>query len=115
LINGDPFLLQNGDPLMVNTPVTSPASIAIGSIVQQVRPEGVVAVGRISSRDVTNDAVTYSAYLDAILLENNVTPANYTGAIRNTLLSDLAESVLSGWRTLRADLERPQSSTNVDR
>lgn len=89
--------------------------VGIGAFVQRVRPDGtVVATGRISRRDVTDQGVVYSAFLDAILLANNVTPANYSGALRNTLLADFAVNMLDGWRVKQAALASPVAQSGVD-
>jgi len=77
-----------------------PAYAAIASYVQIYQGDQLRASGKIVGRDL-GQVVTVHAMTEEILLEANLTPAQYGKVWEGWDLADVARDLLDGWQTLR--------------
>lgn len=111
--------INEATEITITVPVSRDPALRQGAFIQRVRvhadgTEEVVGTARVSDRDRQADRTAYTARLDAALLENNVTPANYGPALSDLLLEDLVRQLVDGWRILRADIGTPLERSQVD-
>jgi len=90
----------------------------IASYVQIYKGDTLKASGKIVGRTL-GQVVTVEAYTEEILLETNLTPAQYGKVWDGWDLADIARDLLDGWQTLRVKAQeqwqdRIVSSSNVD-
>lgn len=95
-----------------------PAYAAIASYVQIYQGDKLKASGKIVGRTL-GQVVTVEGYTEEILLEANLTPAQYGKVWDGWDLADLARDVLDGWQSIRVkDASQWQSymvaSSNID-
>lgn len=72
-----------------------------------------VVTGRISHRDIGDETVTITCHTEEILLEANITPAQYGRVWDDWDLADVARDVLGGWHVQRVK-DRTQWDTAIE-
>src|SRR5690606_1800713 len=110
-----PFAVQ-GKPARAKPNKTQYAEIA--SYIQIYKGDKLKASGKIVGRTL-GQVVTVEAYTEEILLESNLTPAQYGAVWDGWDLADVARDLFDGWQTLRVKaqvqcLDRIVSSSNAD-
>lgn len=90
----------------------------IASYIQIYKGDKLKVSGKINSRTL-GEIVTVSAYTEEILLETNLTPAQYGKVWDGWDLADVARDLLDGWQTIRVKAQeqwqdRMVASSNVD-
>ena len=90
----------------------------IASFIQIYKGPVLKASGKITGRSL-GQIVTVEAYTEEILLETNLTPAQYGKVWDGWDLADIARDLLDGWQTLRTKApeqwqDRVVASSNVD-
>jgi hypothetical protein len=110
-----PFVVQ-GKPARAKPNKTQYAEIA--SYIQIYKGDKLKASGKIVGRTL-GQVVTVEAYTEEILLESNLTPAQYGMVWDGWDLADVARDLLDGWQSIRVkDQSQWQSymvaSSNID-
>ena len=90
-----------------------PAYAAIASYVQIYQGDKLRASGKIVGRDL-GQVVTVHAMTEEILLEANLTPAQYGKVWEGWDLADVARDLLDGWQTLRVKAKEQWQQYMVD-
>lgn len=90
----------------------------IAAFVQVLAGGRLKASGKITSRTL-GEIVTIQAYTEEILLESNLTPAQYGKVWDGWDLADVARDLLDGWQTIRVKAQSQWqsymvSSSNID-
>ena len=110
-----PFVVQ-GKPTRAKPNKTQYAEIA--SYIQIYKGDKLKVSGKIVGRTL-GQVVTVEAYTEEILLETNITPAQYGKVWDGWDLADVARDLLDGWQSLRVKAQsqwqdRMVASSNVD-
>jgi hypothetical protein len=90
-----------------------PAYAAIASYVQVYQGDKLRASGKIVGRDL-GQVVTVHAMTEEILLEANLTPAQYGKVWDGWDLADVARDLLDGWQTIRVKAPEQWQQYMVD-
>src|SRR5690606_25268832 len=93
-------------------PLVSQAGVAY--FVEIYRGTEHVVTGRISHRDIGDETVTITCHTEEILLEANITPAQYGRKWDGWDLADVARDVLMGWHVQRVK-DRTQWDAAIER
>lgn len=75
----------------------------VASLIEIWEGERRLIGGRISGRDVGPELVAVRALTEEILLEQHLTPVNYSQVFANLDLADVARRCLDNWHTLRVN------------
>lgn len=107
---GQPFVVQ-AKPTKAKPNKAQYAEIA--SYVQIYKGDKLKASGKIVGRTL-GQIVTIQAYTEEILLEGNLTPAQYGKVWDGWDLADVARDLLNGWQTIRVKAQSQWQSYMVD-